>query len=164
MAFDATAALEGMVELVKTIPGMESVILGAPESPPTRILGWVMLGDSRDPEEPASSRVTGVYEDNFAILVYFGYVVEGSESAAEAQLGDYKSELKRRIILNRMNSVSGSYNGAAVTVQPYLNGSVSKQSEPVVAEGTAGYQMMGGIEVRVYPFGIVVQQRENLGV
>lgn len=161
--FDASAAIEGLIALVETIPGMENVSAGSPESPSTRIFAWVMLGDSRDPEQPASSRVTGVYEDNFALLVYFGYVVEGAENAAELQLGDYKSELKRRTILNRMEAVSGSYNGNTVTVQPRLNGSVEKMSEPIVAEGTAGYQMMGGLEVRVYPFGIVVQQREALG-
>lgn len=161
---DAAAALNGLATLVKTVPGIEDVTIGAPESPLTRVYAWVMVGESRNPpEQPASSRRTGLFEDNFALLASVGYVVEGAEADAEIKVSQFKSEFIRRIIYNRTNPVTGTYNGAPVTVQPYLDGSVERMSEPTVAEGTAGYVTMAGVEVRVYPFAVIVKQTEHLG-
>jgi hypothetical protein len=153
--FDVEAALNGLAALVSTIPAMESVQVGAPESLSARISAWVTAGD---PGEIAP-RVTGVYDLPMNLIVWFGYVVEGSEQAAEAQLADWITELARRMIQNRFQSVAGN----AVTVTSNLNGSVSRMDLPQAAAGVADYTMMAGQESRTYPLAVRVVQTENLG-
>jgi hypothetical protein len=149
--FDVEVALNGLVALVATIPSIESVQIGAPESPPTRIEAWVTVGDPGE----VGSRITGVYELPINLIVWFGYVVEGAEQAAEAQLADYISELVRRMIQNRAGTVDG--------VARNLNGSVDRMDLPQAAAGVADYTSMAGQETRTYPLGIRIVQRENLG-
>lgn len=150
--FDIEAALEGLKALVDTVPAIESVQIGAPEGPPTRISAWLTIGDPGVIE----SRVNGVYELPINLIVWFGYTVEGVESAAEAQLADWVTEVTRRLIQNRMQTVDG--------VTRYLNGSVDMMDLPQAAAGMADYTLMSGQETRTFPLGIRVVQRENLGV
>jgi hypothetical protein len=152
--FDIEAALNGLAELVRTIPAMESVQIGAPESLTNRISAWITVGD---PGEIAP-RQTQVYEMPINLVVFFGYAVEGSEQAAEAMLADWLSELVRRMINNRMRTVSG--NGIDVTVN--LNGSVTRMDLPQAAAGVSDYTMMAGLETRTYPIAIRVIQRETI--
>lgn len=154
--FNVEAALDGLKSLVQTMPAVESVQVGAPESLSVRIAAWVTTGDPGVIEP----YVTGVYELPINLIVWFGYVVEGSEGAAEAQLADWITELVRRMIQNRADSVSGN----AITVTRNLNGSVDRMELPQAAAGVADYTMMAGQETRTYPLGIRVVQRENIGV
>jgi hypothetical protein len=147
--FDATAAMEGMLALGLTIPSIEGGQIGAPESANTRIGLWVSMGDPNVIE----SRVAGVFEFDFNIIVSWRYVVEGSEQASEAALGDFLTELTRRLIQNRKGTVGG------VTMN--LNGSVDRMGLPQAALGGADYALMAGQETRVYPVGVRVIQREN---
>jgi hypothetical protein len=144
--FDIEAALNGLAELVRTIPAMESLT--------NRISAWITVGD---PGEIAP-RQTQVYEMPINLVVFFGYAVEGSEQAAEAMLADWLSELVRRMINNRMRTVSG--NGIDVTVN--LNGSVTRMDLPQAAAGVSDYTMMAGLETRTYPIAIRVIQRETI--
>jgi hypothetical protein len=138
--FDVEAALNGLAALVTTIPAIESVQIGAPESLSTRISVWVTVGDPGE----VGSRVVGVYELPLNLIVWMGYVVEGNEQAAEALLGDYIGELVRRLISNRAGTVDG--------VTRNLNGS-----------GVSDYTSMAGQEARTYPLAIRIVQRENIG-
>lgn len=149
--FDVEAALNGLAALVATIPAMESVQVGAPESMTSRIATWVTMGDPGE----VGPRVAGVYELPINLIVWFGYVVEGSEQAAEAQLADYISELVRRMIQNRAGTVDG--------VTRNLNGSVDRMDLPQAAAGVSDYTSMAGQEARTYPLGIRIVQRETLG-
>lgn len=149
MAFDIEAALNGLVALVETIPAMESVQIGAPESLSVRIAAWVTIGD---PGEIAP-RQTQVYELPIMLIVWMGYVVEGNEQAAEAQLADYITELTRRLIQNRSSTVDG--------VTANLNGSVARMDLPQATAGPADYTMMANLETRTFPLGIRVIQRET---
>jgi len=153
--FDIEAALNGLTELVRTIPAIESVQIGAPESLSARIVTWVTVGD---PGEIAP-RQTQVYEMPMNLIVWFGYVVEGSEQAAEAQLADWITELVRRVINNRIGTVTGN----AVTVAVNLNGAVARMDLPAAAAGVSEYTLMAGLESRTYPLGIRVIQRETIG-
>lgn len=152
--FDVEAALNGLAALVSTIPAIEAVQVGAPESLSARISTWVTAGDPG----VIAPRVTSVYELPMNLVVWFGYVVEGSEQAAEAQLADWISELVRRIIQNRFQSVSGN----AVTVTANLDGSVTRMDLPQAAAGVADYTMMAGQESRTYPLAIRVIQQETI--
>jgi hypothetical protein len=147
--FDATAAMEGMLALVLTVPNVESGQIGAPESANERIGLWVSMGDPNVIE----SRVTGIYEFDFNIIISWHYVVEGSETAAESALGDFLSELTRRLIQNRNHDVDG--------VARNLNGSVDRMGLPQAALSGADYAIMAGQENRIYPVGIRVIQLEN---
>lgn len=147
--FDLEAALNGLVALIGTIPSMESVQVGAPESPLVRIQAWVTVGD---PGEIRPS-TTGVYDLDFNLICWFGYTVENAEQAAEAQLADYITELTRRLIQNRKGTVDG--------VTANLNGSVDRMGLPQAAAGISDYTLMAGLETRTYPLGIRVIQREN---
>lgn len=151
VAFDINAALDGLQALLLTVPAMEDVQIGAPEDPPRRITAWITLGD---PGEIAPY-VQGVYELPIMLIVWFGYSVEGSEQAAEAQLADLVSAFTRMLIQNRMQTVN--------SVTRNLNGSVDRMWLPQAAAGVADYTEMSGREIRVYPLGIRVAQRENLG-
>lgn len=150
--FDVEAALNGLAALVTTIPSIESVQIGAPESLSHRIAAWVTLGDPGiiEPE------MNGIYVLPINLIAWFGYVVEGSEGAAEAQLADYVTEITRRMIQNRAGTVSG--------VTRNLNGSVDRMDLPQAAAGISEYTLFAGAEVRTYPLGIRVIQRENQGV
>ena len=164
MSFDLEAALNGLAELVRTIPAMESVQIGAPESLSNRIAAWVTVGDPGGigPNgEPTAGTwaVQGVVDLDVNLIVWFGYVVEGSESAAEAMLADYISELVRRLVQNRQGTVTGN----SVTVTRNLNGSVDRLGLPQAAAGIADYTLMAGAETRTWPIGIRITQREALG-
>ena len=152
MAFDVEAALNGLKALVETVPAIEAVRIGAPESLTNRIEAWITVGD---PGEIAPM-VQGVYDLDLSLICWLGYVVEGSESAAEAQLADWLTEITRRLIQNRMETVDG--------VTRNLNGSVERMGLPQAAAGVADYTNMAGAEVRTFPIGIRIVQRENLGV
>lgn len=152
MAFDLEAALNGLKALVETIPSMESVQIGAPESLSYRIAAWVTVGDPGE----ITSRVTGVYELDISLICWMGYVVEGSEQAAEAQLADYITELTRRLIQNRAGTVDG--------VTRNLNGAADRMGLPQAAAGVSDYAMFAGAEARTYPLGVRIVQQENLGV
>lgn len=152
MSFDLEAALNGLKALVETIPSMESVQIGAPESLSMRISAWITVGD---PGEIAPN-VQGVYDFDVSLIVWMGYSVEGSESAAEAQLADWLSEITRRLIQNRIGTVGG--------VARNLNGSVDRMGLPQAAAGISDYTMMAGQEIRTFPIGVRVIQREALGV
>lgn len=154
--FDIEAALNGLANLVRTIPAMESVGIGAPESLSHRISAWVTIGD---PGEIAP-RVTGVYELPVNLIVWFGYAVGGAEGAAEAQLADFISALTMRMIENRMQTVTGN----TVTVTANLNGSVTRMDLPQAAAGMAEYTLMAGEEARTYPLGVRVIQQFNAGI
>lgn len=156
MSFDIEAALNGLAALVGTIPAMESVQIGAPESLSVRISAWVTIGDPGVVEP----RVTGVYDMPVNLVCWFGYAVEGSEQASEAQLADWLSELVRRTIQNRAETVTGN----SLTVTRNLNGSVDRMELPQAAAGTADYTLMAGLEVRTFPVAIRIVQRENFGV
>jgi hypothetical protein len=149
--FDVEAALNGLAALVTTIPAIESVQIGAPESLSTRISVWVTVGDPGE----VGSRVVGVYELPLNLIVWMGYVVEGNEQAAEALLGDYIGELVRRLISNRAGTVDG--------VTRNLNGSVDRMDLPQAAAGVSDYTSMAGQEARTYPLAIRIVQRENIG-
>jgi hypothetical protein len=150
--FDIESALNGMAALVTTITGVEAVQIGAPESLSVRIAVWITIGDPGVIEP----REIGIYELPLNIVVWMGYVVEGSEQAAEAQLADYITGLVRAVIQNRMGTVGG--------VTRNLNGSVDRMELPSAAAGTADYTLMAGAETRTFPLAIRVIQRENLGV
>jgi hypothetical protein len=154
--FDVEAALNGLAELVRTIPAMEKVEIGAPEALAATITAWVTVGDPG----VIQPYVTGAYELPINLIVWFGYDIRGAEAAAEAMLADWISELTRRMIQNRAGPVTGN----AVTVTRNLNGSVDRMDLPQAAAGMADYTLMAGSEARTYPLGIRVAQRENLGI
>ncbi len=149
--FDVEAALSGLAALIQTIPSVESVQVGAPESLSHRIAAWVTLGD---PGIIEAERAGGVYAMPVNLIAWFGYVVEGSEGAAEAQLADYVTELVRRTVQNRIGTVGG--------VARNLNGAVDRMDLPQAAAGVADYTLMAGVEARTYPLGIRVVQRETI--
>jgi hypothetical protein len=161
MSFDLEAALNGLKALVETVPAMESVQIGAPESLSNRIAAWITIGDPGgigSSGEPTAGTwaVQGIADLDINLIIWMGYVVEGSEQAAEAQLADYVSELTRRLIQNRMGTVG--------TVTRNLNGTVDRLGLPQAAAGISDYTMMAGSETRTYPLGIRVTQREVVGV
>jgi hypothetical protein len=151
VGFDVEAALNGLAALVGTIPSVEEVQVGAPESLSHRIAAWVTLGD---PGVIEPDRAGGVYRLPVNLVCWFGYVVEGSEQAAEAQLADYVTELTRRMIQNRIRTVGG--------VTRNLNGAVDRMDLPQAAAGVADYTLMAGAETRTFPLGIRVVQLETI--
>lgn len=150
VAFDLEAAMLGLVALIETNPAIEHVQIGAPEALGSRIESWVTLGDP-DIIQP---EVTGVYVLPVNLVAWFGYTVEGAESAAEAQLADYVSDLVRRLIQNRAHDVGA--------VGRNLNGAVDRMGLPQAAAGVADYTMMAGSETRTYPVAIRIVQREAI--
>lgn len=149
--FDLEAALTGLQALVQTIPSMESVQIGAPEALNTRIGCWLTVGDPGE----ITTRIQGIYDLDVNLIVWFGYVVEGSEQAAEAQLADYITELVRRLIRNRAGTVDG--------VARNLGGAAARMGLPQAAAGVSDYTLMAGQETRTYPLGVRVIQQENIG-
>jgi hypothetical protein len=159
--FDIEAALNGLKALVETIPSMEAVRIGAPESLTNRIEAWITVGDpggigtSGDTTTSNTPAVQGVYELDVNLLLWYGYAVEGAESAAEAQLADWLTGITRALILNRMGTVG--------TVTRNLNGTVDRMGLPQASAGISDYTMMAGSEVRTFPIGVRIIQREALG-
>lgn len=160
--FDVEAALNGLKALVETIVSVEAVRIGAPESLTNRIEAWITVGDpggigtAGDTTTTNTPVVQGVYDLDINLLLWFGYAVEGAESAAEAQLADWLTEITRRLIQNRMGTVDG--------VTRNLNGSVDRMGLPQASAGISDYTLMAGAEVRTFPIAIRIVQREALGV
>lgn len=154
--FDLEAALNGLAALVRTLPAMESVQLGAPEALSTRISAWVTVGD---PGEIAAPTL-GVYELDVNLICWFGYAIGGAEAAAEAQLADYVTALTLALIRNRVETVTGN----TVAVTRNLNGAVARMGLPRAAAGVSEYTLMAGEEARTYPLAVRIVQRDNLGV
>jgi hypothetical protein len=152
-AFDVHEAMLGMIALIDTIPAIERVQIGAPESPEYRIEAWVTIGD---PDVIEPERAGSVYKLPINLICWFGYSVERSETAAEAMLADVVSDFTRRVIQNRSRTVDG--------VTRNLNGSVDRMGLPHAAVGGADYTMMAGAEFRLYPLGVLVTQIESIPV
>lgn len=149
--FDIEAAMTGLVALIDTMPAIERVQIGAPEMPENRIEAWVTVGD---PGIIEMERAGGIYRMPFNLIVWFGYSVERSETAAEAQIADLITDFTRRVIQNRKSTVSG--------VTRNLNGSVDMMGLPHAAAGSSDYTMMASQEFRLYPLGVEIVQRENI--
>lgn len=148
--FNLEAALDGLRALMLTIPELQAVNIGGPESLSVQVEGWVTLGDP----ENVGSNITGTFDLPVNLIAWFGYTVAGAEENAERKLAQYVAELVRRLIQNRMHAVDG------VTLN--LNGSATYIGLPRPAAGAADYATMAGQELRVWPCGILVTQRENI--
>lgn len=150
MAFDIEAAIDGLAALMDTIPELQVITVGAPESLGAQVIGWVTVGDP----DVIAPRLTSVYDLPVNLIAWFGYSVAGDEGAAERKLADYVTELTRRLIQNRIGTVGG--------VTRNLNGSVEMMGLPQAAAGASEYATMAGSETRVYPLGVRVTQRETI--
>lgn len=156
MAFDLEAALNGLTQLVRTLPAIEDVRIGAPEALSHRISAWVTVGDPGE----ITTRTLGIYDLDVNLICWFGYAVGGAEGAAEAQLADYITALTVALINNRMQTVTGN----AIIVTQNLNGSVTRMGLPQAAAGVSEYTLMAGEEVRTFPLGVRIVQQWNAGV
>lgn len=148
--FDVQAALTNLAALVDTIPGQDSVQVGAPESLPAQMTTWVTLGA---PEVVAAAVPN--YDLNTDLLVWFGYAVAGAETDAEVAIAAALVELVRRVITNRVDAVDG--------VGRMLGGTVDDMAIPRGVASAADYAMFAGTETRVYPVAIRVTQTETIG-
>ena len=149
MTIDVESALTGLAALMTTIPDLQLVGIGAPESLAAQVQGWVTVADI---EEVAPRTAGGPYEMQISLICWLGYAVGSNEEQAEWTLARYISQLTRRLIQNRMRDVDG------VTVN--LNGSVKRMGLPRAAASPADYAMMAGQESRTYATALTVTLSE----
>lgn len=152
MSWDLQAAKTGLVALLQGTPGLQQIFDGAPASMPTRTAAWVVVGDLVGPPRPATGG--GVYELTVNLICTIGFVVGGDVQAAEDDVASAIVEIARRVLQNRLYTVSG--------VAPMLNGSVKTMEPPGPAAMPSDYITMAGSEVRAYPMSIQIQQRETI--
>ena len=149
---DVEAALVGLKDLMDTIPDLQAVRIGAPESLSTQVEGWVTVGDLE--EEVATRTAGGPYEMAINLICWFGYDVEGAEEAAERELSQYVTQVTRRLIQNRMRTVDG--------VAADLNGSVHRMGLPRPSAVPAAYAMYAGREVRLQTLAVLIALAEHV--
>lgn len=154
MTLAAESALTAMAQLVRTVPEQQHVSEGAFEAPPNAIAAYVEVGDS-DVQLESSG---GVYRDTFDLEVTFAYAVAGAEQDSERRLARAKSEFDRRVLQNRLGSVSGN----GVTVAAMLNGTVESMDPPSPMAGMPKYAMFAGVEHRISPRAVRCTQRETI--
>jgi hypothetical protein len=139
-------ALVGLHALMSTIPDLQRVRIGAPESLSNQVEGWATLGDLA---EPATQRTAGgPIEIPIYLLCWFGYDVEGAEEAAELELGDFVGSMTAKLAQNQRGTVAG------VTVN--LAGSVKRMSLPGPASTPSEYVRYAGRETRIQVFAVLV--------
>lgn len=155
--FDGAAAITALGQLAKTIPGIEDVKVGAPESLLTRTSIYVTFG--RDTTEVRS---TQLYRRSLDLVVIAGYVVQGAEADAELLVGVVGDELVGRVLSNRIGAVSGTYQGGSINVTPMLGGTVESMDQPVQVE-TPEYVVFAGQEARIKAWVVTVYQSESIG-
>lgn len=148
---DVEAALVGLKDLMDTIPDLQAVGIGAPESLAAQVVGWVTIGD---PEDVGPRTAGGPYEMPLNLICWFGYSVGGAEESAERELAQYVTQLTRRLIQNRMRVVDG--------VGVHLNGTVKRMGLPHAAAGPSDYATFAGSETRIYPLGVLVTLSETI--
>jgi len=152
-AWDTPAALAGLAQLVRTIPGQLLVTVGAPESLTSNVQAYLQVGPSE-----IMARSTEVYRAATDLIVTFGYAVAGAEQTAEEALADALNELDRRVLQNRKGSVTGN----TLTVTAMLDGSVESMDPPAPVAGFPDFALFAGQEVRLYPRVVRVYQEETI--
>lgn len=155
--FDSPSAIAALGDLLRTIPGIEDVNVGAPESLSTRTSCYLTFGDAR-----TAPRATQRYRRELDLIVIAGYVVEGHEDDAEAMIGVVGDELLRRVLQNRVGTVTGTYQGNAITVTPMLNGTVESVDEPGPVQ-VSEYAIFAGQEARLRASVVCIYQSESIG-
>jgi hypothetical protein len=148
--FDLKGAKNALITLLEGTTGLQEVFDGAPESMPTRTAAWVIVGDLIGPPQSATSG--GQYELTAHLIVTIGFVVGDAEEDAEDRTADDITEICRRVLQNRIQTVSG--------VTAMLNGTVKTMQPPGPAAMPSDYVMIAGQEARVYPMAIEIKQRE----
>lgn len=155
--FDGPAAIAALGELTKTIPGIEDVKVGAPESLATRTSVYLTFG-----RDTTTARATQVYRRALDLVVIAGYVVQGAEADAELLVGVVGDELAGRVLANRVAAVSGTYQGGSIAVDPMLGGAVESMDEPGPVE-TPEYVVYAGQEVRIKAWVVTAYQQDTIG-
>jgi hypothetical protein len=151
--WNALAALTALADLVRTIPGQQLVMVGAPASMPATFTAYLTVGSVEIQE-----RTTGSYRSVVDLLVTFGYAVDGETRDEEEALAAALDEFSWRVLQNLRQAVSGN----SITVQPMLNGSVTSMDPPLPALGTSDYVTMAGQESRMHPRAVRIYQDETL--
>lgn len=151
---DLPATLTAMYDLVRTIPGIQSVKKGVPEAFSTVASSFVALGGG-----PLAEEATQVYRRERGLLVTFGYLVRGAEATAEERIAGFVDEFEARVLTNRTASVTGN----SVTVTAMLNGTVESMNPPESLGDDPEYRAFVGQEFRLYPFRVAVHHRGTYG-
>lgn len=153
-AFDIQAAKSAFLDLIRTIPGQQDVVDGAPESFQAGVTAWVVIGDL----EMTPQFSGGVYQLRLHLIVTFGYAVAGREDTAEDDLAAAIGEFLTRVVRNRLGDVTGN----TLTVTHYLNGTVKRMDLPIIVAMPSDYLMFAGQEVRAYPLGLPIYFEANI--
>jgi hypothetical protein len=150
--FDLKGAKNALIALLDDTPGLQAIFDGAPESMPTRTAAWVLVGDLIGPAASVASG--GLYELTAHMIVTIGFVLEGAEDIAEDNVADAITEITRRVLQNRTQTVSG--------VAPLLGGTVKTMEPPGPAAMPSDYVTIAGQAARLYPMAIEIKQRETI--
>lgn len=140
MAWDAEAGLDALVALLQSIPGMQSVRVGAPETLPTTVTCYVTLGGVR----PFDKALQLLQRDT-NYLITWGYRVAGAEANAERKLCEFVDQACEKLYTARKDDASPL---KGVTVNATL------ADEPQ-------YQAIAGQEVRRYPIIVTIHPQRT---
>ncbi len=148
MAFRTKAALDALITMVGSIPGVQTVYRGAPESMTNTVSAYVALGG----QPIRADRATQLLERQTQFLVVFGYRVKGAEATAENVLSDIVDAFVARFYTDRASG-AGLFASAATDVETgELDLTLSSSPE---------YQVSAGQEYRRYPLLVSATQLAN---
>jgi hypothetical protein len=126
--FNAKAMLQYVATLVGTLPGLQQVYIGVPESIESKVSAYVTIGDLTP--RPFATQVAQRDPD---VMVTFAYRVVGAEQTAELLICDLVDALTAAIYADR--SLGGTSQNATLSM---------------VANREPRYMAVAGAEFRSY--------------
>lgn len=137
MAVDPTATAQRLVAVLSGLTGMQSVMLGVPESLGTRVAAYVTFD-----RWGVDDRIGGLgrYEVDFQVT--FGYRVAGAEPAVETDLMAMVGRFTAAVMAERRTQFAGTCSSVPAGFPDF-----SRAASPQ-------YAPFAGVEFRLYP-GIV---------
>ena len=142
MSYNSGAVASALVTLMSGLAGMGSVQIGAPESMPTTVSGYVTLGSQQ-----AVRKTTGTTQRETRFFCMLAYRVDGAEATAETTLMGLADAFM--VALDADKTLGGVVHDAVANSQ---------------AADEPDYQLRAGKEFREYPIMVVVTQRSTYEV
>ena len=147
MAWDSTAPLYAIRDLLASLEGVQSAQIGAPASASTVVGAYVTLGP-----DGTGDQLAGAQRGEIAYFCALHYRVSGNAASAELALAAAKDDLKHKWLIQRP-AQTGLFQTSVTQVQ--------RARLDLTLASSPEYQPLAGQELRVWPFWIYCTQTES---
>lgn len=136
MAFDSKAPLNRLITVLTSLPGIQAVYKGVPESIGNKVCAYVTLGGQR-----SFDKSSGLRQREMRYRITLAYRVAGAEADAEDKVAELLDALESALYADRT-----------------LNGTVESLEADFSMADEPRYAPVAGVEYREYPIVVTVKQ------